>query len=153
MGLERSEEDLSAVYRFRVLIKGLITNRGDVLLLKKNEDKMDGGTWQMPGGHLEHDEALEDGMKRQIEAETGLSIETHQIVDALSFSDEEDSVQILYHCEADKRDQELKDKLKEIEWVPPEKVGEKLNQQESDMFRDREKLKNFLQKLGELPTY
>ena len=153
MGLERSEEDLSAVYRFRVLVKGLVTNRGDVLLLKKNKDKMDGGTWQIPGGHLEHDEALEEGMRRQIEAETDLSIETHQIVDALSFSDEEDSVQILYHCEADKRDQELKDKLKEIEWVPPEKVGEKLNQQESDMFRDRENLKNFLQKLEELPSY
>ena len=95
MGLERSEEDLSAVYRFRVLIKGLITNRGDVLLLKKNEDKMDGGTWQMPGGHLEHDEAREAGMKRQIESETGLYIETKQIVDALSFPDGADSVQIL----------------------------------------------------------
>ncbi len=153
MGLDRSEEDLSAVYRFRVLVKGLVTNRGDVLLLKKNKDKMDGGTWQIPGGHLEHDEALEEGMRRQVEAETALSIETHQIVDALSFSDEEDSVQILYHCEAEKRDQELKDNLKEIEWVPPEKIGEKLNQQESDMFRDRENLKNFLQKLEELPSY
>jgi 8-oxo-dGTP diphosphatase len=153
VGLDRSKEDLSAVYRFRVLVKGLVTNRGDVLLLKKDKDNIDGGTWQMPGGHLKHDEALKQGMRRQIEAETGLSIEIHQIVDALSFSNEEDSVQILYHCEAERRDQEPRDNLEEIEWVPPEKVGEKLNQQESDMFKDREKLKNFLQKLEELPSY
>ncbi|EGQ43246.1 MAG: hypothetical protein J07AB43_12360 [Candidatus Nanosalina sp. J07AB43] len=32
-------------------------------------------------------------------------------------------------------------------------MAEKLNQQESDMFKDREKLENFLQKLEELPSY
>jgi ADP-ribose pyrophosphatase len=151
--LDRSKEDLNAVYRFRVLVKGLVTNRGDVLLLRKDEDNMDEGTWQIPGGHLEHGEALKQGIMREIEEQTGLSIEIHQIVDALSFSEEEDSVQIVYHCEADTRNQELKNNLGEVEWIPPEKVAEKLNQQESDMFNDREKLENFLQKLEELPSY
>ncbi|EGQ43245.1 MAG: ADP-ribose pyrophosphatase [Candidatus Nanosalina sp. J07AB43] len=100
MDLDRSKEDLNAVYRFRVLVKGLVTNRGDVLLLRKDEDNMDEGTWQIPGGHLEHGEALKQGIRREIEEQTGLSIEIHQIVDALSFSEEEDSVQIVYHCEA-----------------------------------------------------
>lgn len=54
---------------YRVGLKALIRNNKDeVLLVKENSDK-----WDLPGGGLDHGEAPEDCLRRELLEETGLT--------------------------------------------------------------------------------
>ncbi|SCF07871.1 NUDIX hydrolase [Micromonospora mirobrigensis] len=45
--------------------------QGRVLVIQRR----DNGAWQLPGGVLELDEAIEDGMRREVVEETGVQVE------------------------------------------------------------------------------
>lgn len=45
-----------------------------ILLIKRKSDPFK-GSWALPGGFLEMDEAPEEGVKRELEEETGLKVE------------------------------------------------------------------------------
>ena len=54
---------------YRVAVKALIKNdKGEVLLVKEKSDK-----WDLPGGGLDHNEEPEDGIKRELLEELGVS--------------------------------------------------------------------------------
>ncbi len=64
-------------------MKALIkNNEGQILLVKENSDK-----WDLPGGGLDHDEEPEDGIKRELLEEIGVSsgITVGKIVKQKSF--------------------------------------------------------------------
>ncbi len=66
---------------FHLSAKALIHNdEGKLLLLQKNMRKSHTiiGLWDLPGGRIHKNEALEDALKREIDEETGL--QTLQIV-------------------------------------------------------------------------
>lgn len=46
--------------------------RNEKLLLGKRRNTAGDGDWGLPGGHLEKNERMEDGAKRELEEETGL---------------------------------------------------------------------------------
>lgn len=144
--------------KFRTVVKALITNRGDILIGKK--EKKDNhpisGEWHILGGHLEKGEEVEEAVKREVKEETGLDVEIHQVIDVMSFSWEEgeqDSVQIVYHCETEKRSEEPQDDLEELKWVSPNEITEYVHTEEAERLENRQEQSNFLQKLEELPTF
>lgn len=49
----------------------VVNDEGKVLVIKRR----DTGAWQIPGGVLELDETVEDGLRREVREETGLDIE------------------------------------------------------------------------------
>ena len=53
----------------------LINDKDQVLMLKRSSyvDKF-AGEWDLPGGHIQLGEDFEDGMRREVKEETGLSI-------------------------------------------------------------------------------
>lgn len=53
-----------------IRVKGLIINEDKEILLMYN-----GNTFQFPGGHVKHNESLEDTLKREIKEETGMYLE------------------------------------------------------------------------------
>lgn len=55
-----------------VRVKGLIVNSKDEILLVKAFNIL-----QFPGGHLEENETLEVGLKREISEETGMTLNDH----------------------------------------------------------------------------
>ena len=57
---------------YRVSVKGLFVKNGKILLLK--ESKKLSGKWELPGGGLNFGEEAHDGLKREIEEETGIKI-------------------------------------------------------------------------------
>lgn len=58
--------------RHSVSVAGIVTNeQGEVLVVKRR----DNGEWQPPGGVLELDETIEDGLKREIREETGIRVD------------------------------------------------------------------------------
>jgi ADP-ribose pyrophosphatase YjhB (NUDIX family) len=58
--------------RHSVSVAGIITDDHDRVLLIQRADN---GHWEPPGGILELDETVHDGLRREIREETGLDIE------------------------------------------------------------------------------
>lgn len=57
---------------YRVTVKGLFVKDGRILLLK--ESPKISGKWELPGGGLDFGEDIHTGLKREIEEETGLQV-------------------------------------------------------------------------------
>ena len=53
---------------------GVILVKGNKVLLLKRKNAHGEGTWGFPGGHLELHEEFEDCVKREVEEETGISV-------------------------------------------------------------------------------
>lgn len=57
--------------RHSVSVAGVVVNdEGKVLVIRRR----DNGEWQPPGGVLELDETIEDGLRREVREETGIEI-------------------------------------------------------------------------------
>lgn len=56
---------------YRVSVKALVFDRDDRLLVMRNAD----GFWELPGGGWEHDETLEQAMRREVREELGVEID------------------------------------------------------------------------------
>jgi 8-oxo-dGTP diphosphatase len=144
--------------KFRTVLKALITNRGDILIGKKKEKTGHpiSGEWHILGGHLEKGEEVEEALKREVKEETGLDVKIHQVIDVMSFSwkdEENDSIQIVFHCETEKRTEEAKDDLEELKWVSPTEITDYIHTEEAERLENRQEQSNFLQKLEKLPTF
>jgi len=63
-------------YRHSVSVAGVIMREdGKILVIRRR----DNGQYQAPGGILERDERIEDGLAREILEETGLRVEPEQL--------------------------------------------------------------------------
>ena len=63
-------------YRHSVSVAGVaVRDDGRVLVIKRR----DNGDWQAPGGILEADERIEDGLRREVREETGLDVEPESL--------------------------------------------------------------------------
>lgn len=59
----------------------IIDDKGRVLFLKRsNYMKKFAGEWDLPGGHLKDNESLFEGLEREVEEETGLSISEPKLI-------------------------------------------------------------------------
>lgn len=141
---------------FRTVVKAVITCRGEILIGKK--EKTEGhpisGEWHLLGGHLEHGEQVEEAIEREVEEETGLEVDVHQTVDVMTFAwdgGEKDSLQIVFHCEAEKKDAEALDDLTEIKWVDPSELTDYVHSEEAERLESREEQAQFLEKIEKAP--
>lgn len=138
--------------KFRVVVSGIITNQGGVLIGQKTEKEGHpySEEWHFPGGHMDEDEEIRGAVRREIEEETGQEVEVHQLID--TYLTKEGIVRIIFHCEADEKDAEAEDDLQEVKWVEPENLEEELDQ-EADMIQDRKEVEKFLEKLEQMPVF
>lgn len=144
--------------KFRVITNAVITNQGDVLIGKKEDDEEHpiGGEWHFPGGHLETDEEPEEAVEREVEEETDLEVDVHQIIDVYAFTwrdDDGEKVQVLYHCESGSRDARPEDDLQDVKWVSVDELEEKLSESHAENIEERERIQNFLEKLEKMPAF
>jgi 8-oxo-dGTP diphosphatase len=62
--------------RHSVSVAAVITDDDDRVLLIQRADN---GNWESPGGILELNETIEDGLRREVREETGLHVESQQL--------------------------------------------------------------------------
>jgi ADP-ribose pyrophosphatase YjhB (NUDIX family) len=63
-------------YRHSVSVAGVVVREDDKILVIRRRDN---GQYQAPGGVLERDERIEDGLVREILEETGLRVEPERL--------------------------------------------------------------------------
>lgn len=138
--------------KFRVIVSGIITNQGDVLIGQKSEKEGHpySEEWHFPGGHMDEDEEIRDAVKREIKEGTGQEVEVHQLID--TYLTESGAVRIIYHCEADKKDAEAADDLEKVKWVESGKLEQNMDK-EAEMIQDRKDVEKFLEKLEQMPVF
>lgn len=117
--------------RLRVTVNGLFVDSGDVLLIHQMTlPEID--CWDLPGGGLEAEELVLDGLRREIQEETGItSFEIIQLLtvtdsffpDPLMHGRQLHNVNIVYLCSVDRQscilsssDPEIGEKG--IQWIP-----------------------------------
>lgn len=69
--LKRSQID-EIVTRVKVF---LVNSNNEILLANSN------GGYQLPGGHVENEENLEDAVLREIQEETGITLDLNEVID------------------------------------------------------------------------
>jgi len=150
--------DTISAKKFRIVVCGIVTSKGKILIGKKKEkeDKSHPieGQWHLPGGHLEAEEEPEEAIKREIEEETGLNIEVHQVVDVTNqtWNSETSPFQVTYHCESETLNAEPKSDLEETKWVEPGNLLNELGHHTEETMEVRPELKQFIEKISKMPA-
>lgn len=69
------------LWLMNLTLKAVVLNdKGEVLVLKRvKKEKIHGGKFDLPGGHLEKGETAEEGVKREVKEETGLNVEVGDV--------------------------------------------------------------------------
>lgn len=89
-------------------------------------------------------------MKRETKEETGLDVDVHQVVDVMTWSDQQ-ALSIVYHCEASSREAEAEDDLQEVKWVSPEEIKDYVHKGEVERLENRDAQAKFLEKVRKSP--
>ena len=107
-------------------VKAIIEKDNKILLLKRSEKYEHlSNAWDIPGGRINFGEEPKEGLKREIEEETGLQLkEIKQILDASTVfkNEEKHIVRITYLCTVEEGDPILSNEHTQIEWIPKERT-------------------------------
>lgn len=140
--------------KFSVVVTGLVTNKGEILIGKKEEieDHPMSEEWHLPGGHLEKEEGLQEKVADKIEEKTGLEVDVHQLIDVY-YDEIGDILRAVFHCESESRDAEAAGNLENIKWIKPADTGSELGEIETEVLLGREDVLKFLDKLEKMPIF
>ena len=95
-------------------------NEGKILVLKRTHgDEQDPDMWDIPGGGIEESEIVEDGLKREVQEETGLFVQDVQILGAYTMDD--DTLGIFASASCNKDDVTLSGEHVDYTWISYDK--------------------------------
>jgi 8-oxo-dGTP diphosphatase len=77
-------------------VGGVVIREERALLIRQGHPPLEGG-WSIPGGTLELGESLEQGVRREIEEETGLRVKVGELVELFERIFRDDEGRIQYH--------------------------------------------------------
>jgi 8-oxo-dGTP diphosphatase len=84
--------------QFWIGIHGVIAQARRVLVLRRAQrTTYRPGHWDLPGGHLAHNETMEECLIREIAEETGLEVEIERML-GLNQAEDGPYVQVIYAC-------------------------------------------------------
>lgn len=112
--------------RATVSLRGvLFAPEGEVLVVRRASD----GGWELPGGRLGADEDAIEGVRREIEEETGLDVDVGRPVHAIAWRNEDGRGRfgVYYRCDAFERDISLSPEHTDHDWVLPSTAGNRLS--------------------------
>jgi molecular chaperone GrpE len=126
-----------------ITIKAVVLNeKGEVLLIKRGLEELNGGKYDLPGGHIEKNETIEEALIREIKEETGLDAKKGEIIDAVEFSkdhklfkEEKRGLRYIYYTESEEI--QLSDEHYSADWFSLDDAIENLN--EKDGFENEKR--------------
>ena len=101
----------------------IINNAGRVLATRRR----DNGQWEPPGGVLELDEAIEDGVVREVLEETGLLVRPVQLSGVYK-NMVRGIVALVFRCEVVEQEATVSDEVDEVRWLGPVEIAERMEE-------------------------
>ncbi|MBR4351090.1 MAG: NUDIX hydrolase [Bacilli bacterium] len=103
-----------------IIVGGVIRNNENKYLLIKEKKEKYYGMYNLPAGHLEENELLLDGAKREIKEETGYDVDIKGLI---QIGNTEKFTSFIFYCEITS-DQELynSDEIMSVEWLNYEDI-------------------------------
>lgn len=107
--------------------KALVCCEGKVLLLRESQWYKEGtktGNWDVPGGRIHPSESIRDGLLREVEEETGLSVKVDKLLGAFDGfpvinGAEAHVVRLYFVAYADTKEVRLSSDHNEYTWINP----------------------------------
>ncbi len=85
-----------------IILTGILRDNALVLVVKRNEnDSSFPGAWELPGGHLENGELIEEGLKRELKEEIGFDLDSEPIITHYSDMIKENGEKLIHEIEID----------------------------------------------------
>jgi 8-oxo-dGTP diphosphatase len=110
--------------RHSVSVAAIITNdRGQALLIQRRDNNQ----WEPPGGVLELDESIEDGLRREAREETGLTVEPVALT-GLYKNMPRGIVALVFRCKIAGGELTANDEVTAFRWADEEQVRELLTE-------------------------
>src|SRR5690349_171722 len=121
--LTDEEDPMTDTPRHSVSVAAAIfdDSRERVLLIKRR----DNGSWEPPGGVLELDESIEDGLRREVREETGAEIEVGSLTGVYK-NMAGGIVALLFRARAVSNPQSATAEALAVRWVPLDDIGRRM---------------------------
>jgi ADP-ribose pyrophosphatase YjhB (NUDIX family) len=109
--------------RHSVSVAAAVIRDGQVLAIQRR----DNAHWEPPGGVLELDESIEDGLRREVREETGLDIEPLRLTGVYKNMNR-GIVALVFRCAVIGGAQHTSDETRAIDWLSPDDVRERMSE-------------------------
>lgn len=107
-----------------VSVAGIIVDdQGRALVIRRR----DNGRWEPPGGVLELDETITDGLRREIAEETGLDVEVGSLTGVYK-NMPRGIVALVFRCTPHAGELTLNPEVTEFRWLNPDEVQRELDE-------------------------
>jgi 8-oxo-dGTP diphosphatase len=108
----------TATARHSVSVAGVITDDDGRALLIRRRDTLH---WEPPGGVLELDESIEAGLQREVQEETGLTVEPVALTGVYK-NMTRGIVALVFRCKVIRGHLAVNDEVSAFQWATPEEV-------------------------------
>ncbi|MFF2504929.1 NUDIX hydrolase [Streptomyces sp. NPDC058067] len=89
--------------------------------------RADNGTWELPGGVLELDEAPEAGVRREVREETGINVEVDELTGVYK-NTTRGIVALVFRCKPAGGEERTSSESTAVEWLTPDEVTERMSE-------------------------
>jgi ADP-ribose pyrophosphatase YjhB (NUDIX family) len=110
--------------RHSVSVAGVIVNDDGRILAIRRQDN---GHWEPPGGVLELNETLEEGLVREIREETGLTVTPDRLTGVYK-NMERGVLALVFQCSSANGLAGQSEEAAEIAWLTPDQIEERMDQ-------------------------
>ena len=102
-----------------VVMDGILIKDDKVLLIKRAKNLVHGGKFALPGGFLDRDESVEDGVRREVKEETGYEIDKLQLFNICANpnrGEDRQNVAFIYIVEVGEKRGDPDKEVESMEW-------------------------------------
>ena len=104
-----------------IIVGGIIKNEDNKYLLIKERKEKYYGMYNLPAGHLEENELLLDGAKREIKEETGYDVNVKGII---QIGSTEKFTSFIFYCEITSTQESYNvDEIMSVEWLKFDEIN------------------------------
>ncbi len=87
--LKKHQLEDDAIRPMAITVKIVVLNsEHKILLLKRTKNSLNPEKWDLPGGHIDKGETIQEAIEREVLEETGLNVEIGPIINVVEFSKE-----------------------------------------------------------------
>lgn len=113
--------------QFHLAVKGIIrSTEGKILVLKRSDkDDHKPGVWETPGGGIDHEEAPQEALEREVLEETGLTVRVKEPFNVFTFRKDtgEFKVGITFLCDWKTGEVALSHEHSDYRWIDPKEFA------------------------------